>query len=265
MECLSVRERLAELALSALGPDEREGVDRHLEWCAGCRKEAAELADAAAVIGRDLEPHDPPARLEAKVARAVAQAAGRRRTRRVRPAGAVAVAASILAVAAVAWGVFMTGRAREAQAGKQAAVQAANSAQRLAQQTALKLERLLEELQVPDAGARSLQLAPPAGAVGGGGAAVVVDSSNQHYAVVIVAGLQAERLPYRVLLLTDGEIVAVGVIAELAEADGSATAVLDSSTSLFGVTDVVVRDSSGREVLVGKVPPPPTPTIVALG
>ena len=62
--CVEIRERLTENALSTLRPDERSFVGRHLEWCAGCRKEARELQEGAAIAGMALPPLDPPAELQ---------------------------------------------------------------------------------------------------------------------------------------------------------------------------------------------------------
>ena len=67
MDCTQVRDRLTEHALATLPGDERAFVDRHLEWCAGCRKEAAELEAAAASVGLSLAQSDPPPSLEDRV------------------------------------------------------------------------------------------------------------------------------------------------------------------------------------------------------
>ena len=91
MTCLEVRDRLVERSLGALHLEDATEVDRHLLWCAACRKEAAELDRAAATFALTLAPASPDAGLEDRVVSAVHAAA--------------------VAVSALGWGVAMAGRA----------------------------------------------------------------------------------------------------------------------------------------------------------
>ena len=50
MTCLEVRELLPEHAIGVLGELEHERIQRHLQTCAGCRKEAGDLGQAASTL-----------------------------------------------------------------------------------------------------------------------------------------------------------------------------------------------------------------------
>jgi predicted anti-sigma-YlaC factor YlaD len=120
MTCVEVRERLPEHALGVL--DEAVGlqVDRHLHWCAGCRKESTELAEGVETLGRSLAPAGPSAALEERVVSRVLMAAGRRphpsRRRTVRVLVAATLAAAMVALGAVGWGIAERRQAIDARA-----------------------------------------------------------------------------------------------------------------------------------------------------
>ncbi|MDQ3695656.1 MAG: anti-sigma factor [Chloroflexota bacterium] len=68
MKCEHVRADLAAYALGSLSAAERTAIERHLAGCADCRRQAAELADAVAMLPRALaaaSPLAPPASLKA--------------------------------------------------------------------------------------------------------------------------------------------------------------------------------------------------------
>src|SRR5207248_9250766 len=80
-ECLEFRARLGEHAVSTLPEKDRRELERHLEWCAGCRKEARELQEGAAMAGLSLPAVEPPPGLEGRMVSLVRAAANRSRPR----------------------------------------------------------------------------------------------------------------------------------------------------------------------------------------
>ena len=113
MNCTAVRDRLTERALGAVPADDAQALDRHLAWCAACRKEAGELDRAATTFAFALAPAEPPADLEDRVVANVQEVAAKRLpqgARRGRLAVALAVA-GMLAVSGLGWGAVMAGKA----------------------------------------------------------------------------------------------------------------------------------------------------------
>lgn len=93
--CTELRELLGAYVLGGLDPDEAVAVERHLEGCAGCRAEHAELATTPGLLdlARDAPP-EVPTRVRDRI---VAAAAERRSGRRwALVAAAVAVVAAVL-------------------------------------------------------------------------------------------------------------------------------------------------------------------------
>ena len=259
MTCVEVRELLPELAVGVLAEPERIEVERHLRWCAGCRKEAAELGSAAAVVGFALPPAQIPKGLGDRVVGRVRHAAGAPGSlRRMRTAAAATIAA-LVAVSGLGWGAVMAGRAERfadrAAEAEQRQVQALEGFQKLLLQLVPEPERPAQETFLT-------QLSPQQGGKGGGAALELVSPTRLDFVIVMVSGLDpldAEASPYRVTLSNAaGEIVRVGKILEL-DADGAADLIRQfEDRDLSGFTEVQVTDARGHVVLAGTVDQTPS-------
>lgn len=254
MTCIEVRELLPEYAIGVLPATQRTQVERHLRWCAGCRKEAAELAQAAALVGFALPPVPAPERLADRVLARIRAAAGPRGSpRRLRTTTAAAIAA-LVAVASLGWGAVMAGRA------ERFADRAARAERRRAEALAefrRVVDRLVPGTQIPRQETFLGQLAPTGGGSGGGAVLQLVSPSRIDFVVVMVSGLhpaEPDALPYRVTLANgEGEVIRVGRIGEL-DADGAADLVRQfPDRELAGFTDVRLIDARGEVVLAGTV------------
>jgi hypothetical protein len=107
MSCIDVRDRLAEHALGVLPPEEAATVERHLEWCAGCRKEFGELQEGMATVAVALANGAPPPALEHRVVNRIATASGRRTPtsrRGLRMLVAATLGLALFALGALGWG-----------------------------------------------------------------------------------------------------------------------------------------------------------------
>ena len=157
MTCLEVRDRLVERSLGALPLEDVRDVERHMAWCAGCRKEAAQLDRAAATFALTLAPESPPAGLEDRVVTAVMAVADAPRvrpaSRRGRSAAASVIAAAV-AVSALGWGTAMAGRAERAR-------ESAKRARPSIPRTACTWERSPPPPGAPAAAPRSPSCRPP--------------------------------------------------------------------------------------------------------
>jgi hypothetical protein len=237
MECAVIRTELAERAVGTLPADRLQEVEAHLAWCAGCRKEAAQLADGAAGAGLAVSPVEPPPELEDHVVATVARAAGRRQRSRgtrvaVILAAAVAVLSGVMAVA-------MAGRVERLE-------DAAASARRDAEAAAEEFQEVLEEA----GGATPILAAPLDGPGQAGGRALLFDARRERdFVVVIVGGLPTEGDPYRAYLISPSERrLTVGRLTPKAPGQLSRSRLFES---LSGYRDLVVVDRSGQSVLTG--------------
>jgi hypothetical protein len=253
--CLEVRDRLVERSLGALHLEDVTEVDRHLLWCAACRKEAAELDRAAATFALTLAPAAPEPDLEARVVAAVHAAAdaraSRRPVRRGRAAAASVIAAAV-AVSALGWGAAMAGRAeRFTQEVQDSKERQYDIARRLAEAVGHEPFR--------DAASRAYlsTLAPTAGGIGGGTALAWTSPTITDFAMVTVAGLppgDADATPYRVWIVNaiTGQKLPIGGPIRRLNADGGAMRVQDVD-DLSGFQTFIVTDAGGKVVLRGTV------------
>ncbi len=252
MNCLSVRERLTEQVLGVLPRAEGADVDRHLEWCAACRKEAGELQRAAATLAYSVAPVEPPMELEERVVETVRSAAGRRRAsgpRRSRVAAA-GVLAAMLALSGLGWGAVMAGRAERFE--QQAAD--ARERQREAIQELFPEVLRLQEVDPEAIAEVSTLLSPRLGE--GRGDALVLLSSGDDLVFVLVDGLtdsRAVRFPLRVRLVSqDAAPRLVGEIRTVDQSGGGGV-FATFEDDLTDVDAVVIRDARGRIVLRGSL------------
>lgn len=254
MNCLSVRELLPEFAVGVLAPQERAGIERHLRWCAGCRREAGELGHAAATFAFVLPPAQPTPGLVDRVVASVRRAAGAPGTRRRLRAVAASTVAAMVAVAGLGWGAVMAGRAERF----------ADRAEQAQQHEVDALERFRHVLAAAGLGTRLPedqtflgQLAPiTATEVGGGAVLQLLSPTKMDFVFVIVNGLDAggAALPYRVLVQNvDGKTLRAGKITALNK-DGGAEAFHEfRNKDLTGFSTIVVTDATGDVVLRGSV------------
>ena len=252
MTCLEVRELLPEHAIGVLGELEHERIQRHLQTCAGCRKEAGDLAQAASTLAFALAPASVPEGLDDRVVAQVRRAAGAPGTRRRARTATVALVAAALVFASLGWGAVMAGRAerfadRAAQAQREQAVAIEHFQQ--------VLGNVIPGGSLSDNETHIGQLAPVAPGTGGGFALQLVSPRILDFVMVIVNGLDDPSvLPLRVQLVNErGRVLRAGSIDTL-DANGGAEVYHQFRTQgLGGFTTVNVVDPAGRPVLTGTV------------
>jgi hypothetical protein len=238
MGCGEVRDLLPDYVLGTLDASSRAQVGRHLAWCAGCRKEAGELAEGAAALALALPSTEPPPGLDERVVGAVRDGTSRPPSRRALVLAA-AVAAAVVS-ASIGWGL--------AVAGRQEPVDRASSAAE-----ARTMWEGFEEILVRVGGAGDLESARLRSVRGGpaaGGATRYLSLEEEGAKlVVLVGGLDRRRGPYTVILRSGGARLVAGTMEVLSR--GQMGLARSFTGDLAGFDGVVVEDGAGRRVLAG--------------
>ena len=262
MNCTAVRDQLTERAIGVVPAADAQALDRHLAWCAACRKEAGELDRAAATFVFALAPAEPPGDLEDQVVESVRAGAAKRQphgARRGRLAVALAVA-GMMAVSGLGWGAMMAGRAsRFEETAKTAKARTANVARDFAE--------FLNSQEFTDPGNRvflGTLASDTRGATAGGSALMLASPSTADIAIVMVNGFRVSdgeaRLPFRVFLTSEhGRRLFVGRITLLDSGGGSIVS-KQFELDLSRFIAIEVLDESGAVVLHGSVLPRPSIT-----
>jgi putative zinc finger protein len=191
MSCLDVRDRLAEHALGVLPPEEAATVGRHLEWCAGCRKEFGELQEGMATVAVALANGAPPPALEHRVVDRIATVSGRRTPgshRRFRMLVAATLGLALFAAGALGWGFAERSRIETLQdtvSGSRSKIEAFAKVEKELQSRG----RLLEA-----------KLFPMPGFQGGGTAIVFSSARLDDFVLVEIVPPQPGTGPYTVRL-----------------------------------------------------------------
>jgi hypothetical protein len=238
VSCLDVRDRLSEFVLGLLAGSGARDVQRHLEWCPGCRKEAEELQEGVASVALGLPFADPPSSLEHRVVDRVQAAAGRRRSAPHSGFRLLVVAtftAVMLALGALAWGVHETNRTASQQEAFHNTI-----------------DRLTEVIS--GSASRVADLTPTRSASPQGRALVYSSPKSDDLVFVDVFPAQAGSGPYRFQLYDRaGRVISGGKLSRTSNGDFLFYDI--SSRDLSGATSATVLDARGNAVLIGRLHP----------
>jgi Putative zinc-finger len=252
--CPEVRERLTEHALGLLPKPDRREIDRHLEWCPGCRKESAELAEGATAVGLAIPPVDPPTSLEGRIVERLRVFTGRSATPsrgKVRMLTAATLVAGMLAASSLGWALAERGKLQTETQRMQARIDAAEA---LMERFAVAHQSVINVL--PETGAKNYlaTLAPPVGLQGGGSAFISSQKDALNFLYVnVVLPTNAEG-PYLVQLLDGRQALRGGYLVKPAVPDGDWTLTYWSGYDLSKIIAITILDHrTGATILTGAV------------
>jgi hypothetical protein len=259
VNCPAVRDRLPEHALGVVDHHDATAIERHLAWCAACRKEARDLERAAATMAFALAPAYPGTELGERVVGAVHRVAVPSSSRKAAWRPGRRVGAALLAAALTLGGLgagAVIGR-REGQP-IDPATRGAQQEDALAKFQAA-IQRAIQSAAVldPDVQPQIGTLTATEGSDGGGAALSMASPKADDQVVVWVNGLAARHAPYLVFL-TDGR----GNAFEVARINGldrggGAMEARTVARNLSRFDRVIVRDARGHIVLTGSLAPAP--------
>lgn len=246
MTCLEVRERLTEYALGLLTRVDASEVERHLEWCAGCRKESAEMEEGASRMALALPVAHPPSSLETRIVDRVRAAAGRipagARHRSGRRLVVATLAAALLAMGATGWAIAERGHVRSLEEQVFATKAQVH-----------RLARALDSFK-GQAGRVARASLTPAPGISGSGSAVIFTARGVRDQIVVGMVLPSEsRGPYVVQLVDDKSAIKVGRLEKRVEGDWFMWQSINQDLSR--VVTITVLDSASRTLLAGTFQP----------
>lgn len=243
MTCLEVRDRLTEHSLGLLSRVDAGDVERHLRWCAGCRKESSELQEGASMMALSLPSIEPPPSLESRVVERITAVAGTSRIpsrRRVRLLTAATLTAAMIALSAVGWAITERGQVQHIRQETIAQIKQVKD-----------LERILQSLE---ANPLEAKLFPILDATGSGRVLIYSSPDAPDFILASVSLVEPAR-GKPAIALTDraGRVISGGVLAR--NNNGVLIFYEESGKNLSRGTSVTVMDGSGRPVLGGLVQP----------
>jgi len=257
VNCPAVRDRLPEHALGVVDHHDATAIERHLAWCAACRKEARDLERAAATMAFALAPSSPPAELGERVIGAVGRVSApppaptpaRRRGRRI----GVTLVAAALVFAGLGLGAVLARRDGPPIDPRIVAGQQEDAASRFGR----AIENAIETATANDPGIRAdIGTLAPTGRVDASGAALTLMSRDADDQVVVwVNRLPRQHLPYLVFLVDGrGNAFEVSRINRL-DRDGGTMVAGTAARNLSRFDRMIVRNAGGRIVLSGSLAP----------
>jgi hypothetical protein len=249
MTCLEVRDRLTEHSLGVLSKPDARDVERHLEWCAGCRKEASQLLEGAASMALSLPAAEPPSTLEGRIVERFRMASGKAPAPargRLRVLVAATLMAAILALSGFGWALAERGKAASIEQTKLDLVRKTRDLSALS-------ANLLQELKGRGV-MLTATLLPPTSDQTGFGTAIIFSGPTEGFVLVDVPVLPTGQGPFKLQLVGEG-VIAAGQMGRGSDRLGLLKFGLPGPDLGKMTTVTVIDESTGAVVLTGDIQP----------